>query len=148
VPATFPRPAVFAQGGTAMSDPSARLEPQPDHVIPSAMWAFEVHTFHEVRGWESLRLTLRADPRTRYGHVMYSWTRYQMVSPFHVYFTFRGSAERLAAARPIQMHDFSNDGTVHLVADPTTAGQQQHMVLEQLRLSWRARGPEDAGSRE
>jgi hypothetical protein len=64
---------------------------------------------------------------------MYSWTLYQMVSPFYVYFTFRGSAERLAAARPIQMHDF-DDGTVHLVAIPTAAGLQQTRVLEELRL--------------
>jgi hypothetical protein len=109
---------------------------QPDHVAPSAtheVWAFEVHTFHAIRGWQSRRSTLRADPRTTYGHVMYSWTLYQMVSPFYVYFTFRGSDERLAAARPIQMHDF-DDGTVHLVAIPTTAGLQQTRVLEELRL--------------
>jgi hypothetical protein len=57
---------------------------------------------------------------------------YQMVSPFYVYFTFRDYPERLAAERPIQMHDFSNDGTVHLVAHPTTAGLQNQMVLAQL----------------
>jgi hypothetical protein len=65
---------------------------------------------------------------------MYCWTLYQMVSPFYVFFVFRDSAEeRLSAARPIQMQDFSNDGTVHLVAIPTTAGLQQTMVLEELR---------------
>ena len=123
-----------------MSDSSARLEPKPDHVVPAAtheVWAFEVHTFHEARGWENRRLILRADARTRYGHVMYSWAQYQMVSPFYVYFTFRGSAERLAAARPIERHHFTNARgrpTVHLVAHPTTAGLQQQMVLEQLRL--------------
>ena len=122
-----------------MSDSCARLEPQPDHVVPSAtheVWAFEVHTFHQARGWESERLTLRANARTRYGHVMSSWTGYQMVSPFYVYFTFRGSAQRLPAQTPIERHHFTNDGgqpTVHLVANPTTAGLQQQMVLEQLR---------------